>query len=114
MEPTRTFDLLTRMQNRFSDKKDVLAGKEDGKWKRYAVQEYIDHCNWVSYALLSMGIKKGDKVAIISNNRPEWNFTDFGISQIGAVSVPIYPTISSEEYAYILGHAEPKIVFISD
>ena len=114
MEPTRTFDLLTRMQNRFSDKKDVVAGKEDGIWKRYPVQEYIDYCNWVSYALLSMGIKKGDKIAIISNNRPEWNFTDFGISQIGAVSVPIYPTISSEEYAYILCHAEPKLIFISD
>ena len=114
MEPTRTFDLLTRMQNQFGDKTDVLAGKEDGKWKRYSVQEYIDYCNWVSYALLSTGIKKGDKVAIISNNRPEWNFTDFGISQIGAVSVPIYPTISSEEYSYILGHAEPKLVFISD
>jgi Long-chain acyl-CoA synthetases (AMP-forming) len=114
MEPTRTFDLLTRMQNQFADKTDVLAGKEEGKWKRYSVKEYIDYCNWVSYALLSMGIKKGDKVAIISNNRPEWNFTDFGISQIGAVSVPIYPTISSEEYAYILGHVEPKLVFISD
>jgi long-chain acyl-CoA synthetase len=61
-----------------------------------------------------MGIKKGDKVAIISNNRPEWNFTDFGISQVGAVSVPIYPTLSVEEYAYILGHAEPKLIFISD
>ena len=114
MEPTRTFDLLTRMQNQFADKKDVIAGKEDGKWKRYSVQEYINYCNWVSYALLSLGIKKGDKVAIISNNRPEWNFTDFGISQIGAVSVPIYPTISSEEYTYILGHAEPKLLFISD
>ena len=114
MEPTRTFDLLTRMQNQFADKTDVLAGKEEGKWKRYSVKEYIDYCNWVSYALLSMGIKKGDKVAIISNNRPEWNFTDFGISQIGAVSVPIYPTISSEEYAYILGHVEPKLIFISD
>jgi len=98
----------------FPDKKDVVAGKEDGKWKRYSVPEYIDHCNWVSFALLSMGIKKGDKIAIISNNRPEWNFTDFGISQIGAISVPIYPTISSEEYAYILGHAEPKLIFISD
>ena len=74
----------------------------------------IDNCNRVSYALLSMGLKKGDKIAIISNNRPEWNFTDFGISQIGAVSVPIYPTISSDEYAYILGHAEPKLIFISD
>ena len=114
MEPTRTFDLLTRMQNKFADKTDVVAGKEDGKWHRYSVPEYIDYCNWVSFALLSMGIKKGDKVAIISNNRPEWNFTDFGISQAGAVSVPIYPTLSVEEYAYILGHAEPKLIFVSD
>jgi long-chain acyl-CoA synthetase len=114
MEPTRTFDLLTRMQNKFVDKTDVVAGKEDGKWHRYSVPEYIDYCNRVSIALLSMGIKKGDKVAIISNNRPEWNFTDFGISQVGAVSVPIYPTLSVEEYAYILGHAEPKLIFISD
>ena len=102
------------MQIQFPDKTDVLAGKVEGKWRRYTVQEYIDYCDWVSYALLSTGIKKGDKIAIISNNRPEWNFTDFGISQIGAVSVPIYPTISSEEYAYILGHVEPKLVFISD
>ena len=114
MEPTRTFDLLTRMQNKFADKTDVVAGKEDGKWHRYSVPEYIDYCNRVSIALLSMGIKKGDKVAIISNNRPEWNFTDFGISQAGAVSVPIYPTLSVEEYAYILGHAEPKLIFVSD
>jgi len=114
METTRTFDILTRIQIQFPDKTDVLAGKEEGKWRRYTVQEYIDYCDWVSYALLSTGIKKGDKIAIISNNRPEWNFTDFGISQIGAVSVPIYPTISSEEYAYILGHVEPKFIFISD
>ena len=114
METTRTFDILKRMQIQFPDKTDVLAGKVEGKWRRYTVQEYIDYCDWVSYALLSTGIKKGDKIAIISNNRPEWNFTDFGISQIGAVSVPIYPTINSEEYAYILGHVEPKLVFISD
>jgi long-chain acyl-CoA synthetase len=114
MEPTRTFDILARMKDNFAYKTDVLAGKENGKWRKYSVKEYIDNCNWVSYALLSMGIKKGDKVAVISNNRPEWNFADFGISQIGAISVPIYPTISVEEYTYILGHAEPKILFISD
>jgi long-chain acyl-CoA synthetase len=114
MEPTRTFDLLTRIQYLFSDKKDILAGKEEGKWRQYSIQEYFDNCNRVSYALLTMGLKKGDKIAIISNNRPEWNFADFGISQIGAVSVPIYPTISSDEYSYILGHAEPKLIFISD
>ena len=106
--------MLNWMQAKYADKTDVLAGKEDGKWKMYSVSEYIDFCNWVSYALLSLGIKKGDKVAIISNNRPEWNFTDFGISQIGAISIPIYPTISSEEYAFILDHAEPKLIFISD
>jgi len=106
--------LLNWMQAKYADKTDILAGKEDGKWKMYSVSEYIDFCNWVSYALLSLGIKKGDKVAIISNNRPEWNFTDFGISQIGAISIPIYPTISSEEYAFILDHAEPKLIFISD
>ena len=114
MEPTRTFDLLARMQELYAGKTDVLAGKSDGNWVRYSTADYINHCNFVSYALLSMGIKKGDKVAIISNNRPEWIFTDLGISQIGAISVPVYPTISKEEYAYILGHAEPKIVFISD
>ena len=114
MEPTRTFDILNRMQVLYPDKTDVLAGKENGAWVRYSTNDYINYCNWVSYALLDIGIKKGDKVAIISNNRPEWIFTDLGISQIGAISVPVYPTISKEEYAYILGHAEPKIVFISD
>jgi long-chain acyl-CoA synthetase len=114
MEPTRTFDILIRLEKLHSDKTDAIAGKENGEWKRYSTKEYISNCDYISYALLSLGINKGDKVAIISNNRPEWNFTDFGISQIGAVCVPIYPTISSEEYTYILGHAEPKIVFISD
>lgn len=114
MEPTRTFDLINRTQTLYKDKTDILAGKEGGKWVRYSTDDYINHCNWVSYALLSKGIKKGDKIAIISNNRPEWIFTDLAISQIGAISVPVYPTISKEEYAYILNHAEPKIVFISD
>jgi long-chain acyl-CoA synthetase len=114
MEITRTFDILDRIQKLHPGKNDVLAGKENGKWVRYSTQEYVNHCNWVSYALLSMGIEKGDRIAIISNNRPEWILTDLGISQIGAISVPVYPTISADEYAYILGHAEPKIVFVSD
>jgi long-chain acyl-CoA synthetase len=114
MKPTRTFDILKRMQELYPDKTDVLAGKENGNWVRYSTEDYVTNCNLVSYALLAMGIKKDDKIAIISNNRPEWIFTDMGISQIGAISVPVYPTISKEEYEYILGHAEPKIVFVSD
>ena len=68
----------------------------------------------VSYGLLSLGLKKGDKVAMVSNNRPEWNIIDMGISQAGMVHVPIYPTIGVEEYDYILDDAKPKLIFVSD
>ncbi|MEJ2594915.1 MAG: long-chain fatty acid--CoA ligase [bacterium] len=67
----------------------------------------------ISQGLLSLGIRKGDKIATISNNRPEWNFLDMGILQIGAVHVPIYPTISQADYKYILTHSEVKYVFIA-
>ena len=63
--------------------------------------------------MLQLGVKPGDKIATISNNRPEWNFLDMGILQIGAVHVPIYPTISESDYKYILAHSEVKYVFIS-
>ena len=68
----------------------------------------------VSYGLLSLGLKKGDKVAMVSNNRPEWNIIDMGISQAGMIHIPIYPTISVEEYDYILDDAKPKLIFVSD
>jgi long-chain acyl-CoA synthetase len=61
-----------------------------------------------------MGLKKGDHVALISNNRPEWNFIDMACSKSGIVLVPVYPTISEDEYSYIIGHCEPKFVFVSD
>ena len=64
--------------------------------------------NWVSYGLLAMGYKKGDKIATITGNKPEWNFVDMGLAQAGMIHVPIYPTISTEEYAFILEHAEVK------
>ena len=67
----------------------------------------------ISRGLLELGVKKGDHIATISNNRPEWNFMDMAILQTGAVHVPIYPTISKEDYKYILNHAEVKFVFIA-
>jgi len=114
METKRTFDLLKHTQLLYSDKPDILAGKENGKWIKYNTEEFANHCNWVSYALLSLGVEKGDRIAIIANNRPEWIFTDLGISQTGAISVPVYPTIGIEEYEYILHHAAPKFIFVSD
>ena len=64
--------------------------------------------------LMAMGIKKGDKVATVTTNRPEWNFADMGMAMTGVVHVPIYPTIGEDEYKYILEHAEVKIVIVGD
>lgn len=91
----------------------ALAAKEDGQWKKYSTEEFKEKVDQVSYALLHLGIKKGDKVAIISNNRPEWNFADLGILQAGAINVPIYPTISDRDLHFILMDAEVRMVFVS-
>jgi len=113
MEVTRIFDLLSRYEHEFKPKDDVLAGKENGKWVKYDVKTYRQMADNISLGLMEMGVKKGDKIATISNNRPEWNFIDMGISQTGAIHVPIYPTISEEDYRYILKHAEVKYVFVA-
>lgn len=113
MEVSRIFDLLPSYKSRFKPKDDVLAGKENGKWVRYNIDQYIENSNYLSYAFLKLGVQKGDKIATITQNRPEWNFLDMGILQIGAVHVPIYPTISESDYKFILDHAEVKYVFVS-
>ncbi len=113
MEVTRIFDLLARYEHAFQPKNDVLAGKENGRWVTYSLAEYKSYADHISYALSHLGIKRGDTIATISNNRPEWNFIDMGIMQMGAIHVPIYPTISEEDYKYILKHAGVKIVFVA-
>ncbi|MCD4736508.1 MAG: AMP-binding protein, partial [Bacteroidales bacterium] len=113
MDVTRIFDLLPYYKNKFKPKEDVLAGKEDGKWKKYGIDEYVDAADNISYALLHLGIQKGDKIATITQNRPEWNFLDMGILQTGAIHVPIYPTISESDYKFILKHAEVIFVFVA-
>ncbi len=113
MEVTRIFDLLERYENEFQPKDDVLAGKVNGEWVRHDLKTYREMADNISQGLLSLGVEKGDKIATIANNRPEWNFLDMGISQIGAIHVPIYPTISQADYKYILTHSEVKYVFIA-
>jgi len=112
MELTRTFDLLERYRELYP-MDDALAGKQDGVWVKYSTRDYINYSNYISCGLLALGYKKGDKIATILNSRPEWNFIDMGLSQVGIVHVPIYPTIGTEEYDYILKHSEVKAVFIS-
>ncbi len=113
MELKRIFDLLPHYKNSFEPKDDVLAGKEKGEWIKYSIDEYIDIVNHISYGFIKLGVKPGDRIATISPNRPEWNFLDMAISGIGAIHVPIYPTISEADYQYILNHSEVKFVFVS-
>jgi long-chain acyl-CoA synthetase len=110
---TRVFDLLEQYRTQYR-LDDALAYKTAGKWVKYSGDEYIQHANDVSCGLLQMGYQPGDRIAMISNNRPEWNFFDMGMSQIGVISVPIYPTISIEEYQHILAHSAPKMLILSD
>jgi len=113
MKVSRTFDLLERLQKEFP-KKDALVGKINGEWKYFSTDDYVENTNLLSYGLLKLGFKKGDKIATVSNNRPEWNFMDMAMSQIGVVHVPVYPTISVEEYEHILIHSDAKAIIVSD
>ncbi|MBC2845845.1 AMP-dependent synthetase/ligase [Winogradskyella flava] len=93
----------------------ALVTKYDGKWTPMSTKEYIDKANAVSRALLRLGVQKNDKIALISTtNRTEWNIMDIGILQTGAQNVPIYPTISSDDYEYVLNHSESVYCFVSD
>ena len=110
---TRLFDILPHYAKSFKPKDDVLAGKDNGKWVKYSIDEYITAADNISFGLLKLGIKPGDNVATISGSRPEWNLVDMGIQQAGAIHVPIYPTISESDYKYILDHAGVKVIFVS-
>lgn len=113
MEITRVFDILELYKTQFH-KEDVLASKVSGVWQKYSSRDFLKHIDDVSYGLLALGLTSNDKVAIISNNRPEWNFCDYGCQQANIVTVPIFPTISNNDLKFILNHAEVKVVFISD
>jgi len=113
MDVRRAFDILP-YQLATSPKKDALAAKIDGQWVPISTQQLQDQANLVSLGLVSLGLKRGDKVAIISMNRPEWMLADFGISQIGATSVPMYPSITVEDYKYIFTDAGVRAVFVAD
>lgn len=110
---TRVFDFITRYKEEFS-KPIMVAGKRDGKWKTYSTDEFIEIIDNISKAMLARGVKKGDRIALMSGNRPEWNFVDFAANQIGAAIVPLYPTLSSQDLTYIIADAEVRSIFVSN
>ena len=113
MEVTRTFDLLDRYKQLFI-KETALAVKTNGAWKTWSTDAYIEACYDVAYGLLELGFSKGDKIITVTPNRPEWNFADHGMSMCGIVHVPLYGSLSEQEYAYIIEHSEAKMALVSD
>ena len=120
MTPTRLFDFLDWQLHKFPQE-DMLAAKENGVWKKYSTQEIKQLVDSLSMGLLKAGIgyqdgsiEGRDKVAVLSNNRPEWLVLDLAVQQTGAVLTPIYPTISVHELEFILNDASIKLVFVSD
>ena len=119
MNTKRLFDSVAHQLENFP-KNDMLAAKENGKWKTYSTQQVADTVNKLSAGLVSLGVQandftpeSSDKIAIISNNRPEWVFTDLAVQQVGAILVPVYPTTNPNELAFILNDASVKFIFVS-
>lgn len=114
MAITRLFDIIHNSLKE-KPKDDALVTKYNGQWEKISTQQFVDLGDKFSRGLLKLGISKGDKIGLVStNNRTEWCIAELGISQIGAISVPVYPTISIEDYIYIFNNVELKYCFISD
>lgn len=109
----RIFDFLKESRYK-SPRKVKLAKRHENGWKVYQKEEIIDIVDNLSKSLINRGIKKGDKVALMSGNRPEWNFVDFACNQLGIALVPLYPTLSAQDLSYIINDSEAKLIFVSN
>lgn len=110
--PKRLFDLVSHFAQKYSYKDCMFAGKENGKWVKYDGKKFCELTDYVCYGLLKIGIQKGDRIIIAANNCPEWNILDFAIQKVGAICIPVYPTISHDDYEYIFKHSEAKAIFV--
>ncbi|MEN6618537.1 MAG: long-chain fatty acid--CoA ligase [Rikenellaceae bacterium] len=109
MEVTRVFDLLERLRDRYP-KDDILSRRVNGKWIKYSVDDYYQLSHTLSYAFLALGLKPLDKIITICSNRPEWNFVDMGLSMAHMVHIPVYTTLSNDDYKHIFTHSDAKII----
>ncbi len=113
MTVKRTFDILEHCLKNYP-RADAVCGKYDNQWVSFSTEEFARKSELLALGLMAIGVKKGDRIATVSGNRPEWSFVDMALAMCGAVHVPVYPTISEEEYRYIFSHAETRFVFVSD
>jgi long-chain acyl-CoA synthetase len=112
MEIRRTFDVVDQLVEKYQ-RDDALAVKRNGQWEKFSTLKYKEFVDDFSYGLMAAGFKKGDKILTVSNNRPEWNFIDMGMSQVGVVHVPIYANNGPKEYKHILVHSDARIIIVS-
>lgn len=113
-EILRTFDIVDYILEQFPQKNDVFGGKRNGVWFIYSSADYREYVDAISYSLLEHGFSKGDKILSVSSNKPEWNFMDMALAQLGIVHIPVYPNINTEEYLYIFNHSDAKAIFVGD
>ncbi len=111
-QPTRLFELLEHSRDLYG-RKDALVNKVNGRWIRYSAEESVLLAEQFALGLYDLGIRKGDMVGIVSENRPEWNFIDMGCLSLGVVLVPLYPTSALDQAEYILNDAGVKLFFVS-
>lgn len=113
MEIRRIFDILENYQEHKPGNYTALAAKDgNGVWRSWSLQEYVESVDTVASALVELGLQPGDRVAIISTNRPEWNILDMAVMKVGCITVPVYPNISAEEYHYILDHSGARLAVV--
>lgn len=113
MKVSRLFDIMY-WQAHMHPTNQSLCAKTNNTWNCFSTAAFIDNSNYTSYALIHLGFQPGDKIGSISNNRPEWNFADMGMMEAGIIHIPIYPTITANEYAFIINDASIKGIFVSD
>jgi len=113
MEITRTFDLLDWLLIKYP-KDDILNGKRNGEWVNFSTNDYYQYSILLSYGFHQLGLRKGDKIATVCNNRPEFNIMDMAMAMLGVVHVPIYPTLSADDYKYIVNHSDAKMLVIGN
>ncbi len=111
---TRIFDLLDLYRTTYSEKEDAFGFKSKNVWNTYSAKEYYGFADQFSLGLLQLGIRKGDKIATIISNCPEWNIIDMGLMQIGAIQIPIYPNISKPNYSYIFKETKVKYIIVQN
>ena len=109
----RLIDLISNYQKEFA-KEIMVAGRAKNGWKTYSTNEFVEIIDNISKGLLAKGIQKGDRIALMSGNRPEWNFIDFACNQLGVATVPLYPTLSNQDLIFILNDAGAKLLFVSN